>query len=169
MRTGPPDKTRHNEHAAANLIEYVMVTGVLMGLLIVMMLLVNANIMEGPADRLSYVAFTDVGNGISTRMVDLYAIAPRDGTISTSFDIPDDIAGKEYSVTVGTRNNPVNDLYESQYIIVRRGSLKSATDIAGIGASRGVAGSTTGRGMNRISYDSRGYNATELPVPESDY
>ena len=157
MRTGRPCKPRNNEHAAANMIEYIMVSGVLMGLLMVMMLLVNANIMEGPADRLSFVAFTDVGNGISTRMVDVYAIAPTDGTITTSFDIPDDIAGKAYYVEVGTRSNPVNDLYESQYIIVQRGYLQSSIDIAGIGASRGVAGNTTGKGMNRISYDSRGF------------
>jgi hypothetical protein len=157
MRTGCPIKPRNNENAAANMIEYIMVSGVLMGLLIVMMLLVNTNIMEGPADRLSFVAFADVGNGISTRMVDVYAISPRNGTISTYFDIPDDIAGKDYYVEVGTRTNPVNDLYESQFIIVRRGYLQSSIDIAGIGSSRGIAGNTTGKGMNRISYDSRGF------------
>jgi len=43
-------------------------------------------------------AFTDIGNGVSTRIVDVYAIAPRDGMNSTKFDIPDDIAGKDYSV-----------------------------------------------------------------------
>lgn len=140
------------------MIEYIMVSGVLMGLLVIMMLLVNTNILQAPADRLSFVAFTDVGNGISTRIVDVYAIAPTDGTITTSFDIPDDIAGMDYYVEVGTRNNPVNDLYESQYIIIQRGSLQSSIDIAGIGASRGVAGNTTGKGLNRISYDSRGFS-----------
>jgi hypothetical protein len=157
MRTGHPCNPQNNEHAAANMIEYIMVSGVLMALLIVMMLLVNTNIMEAPADRLSFVAFTDVGNGISTRMVDVYAIAPTDGTISTSFDIPDDIAGKDYYVEVGTRNNPVNGEPDSQFITVQRGYLQSSIDIAGIGASRGIAGNTTGRGMNRISYDSRGF------------
>jgi len=157
MRTGHPCNPRNNDNAAANMIEYIMVSGVLMALLIVMMLLVNTNIMEAPADRLSFVAFTDVGNGISTRMVDVYAIAPTDGTISTSFDIPDDIAGKDYLVEVGTRNNPVNGEPDSQFITVQRGYLQSSIDIAGIGASRGIAGNTTGRGMNRISYDSRGF------------
>jgi hypothetical protein len=157
MRTRQPSKNQRNDRAAANMIEYIMVSGVLMALLIVMMVLVNTNILEAPADRLSFVAFTDVGNGISTRIVDVYAIAPTDGTITTIFDIPDDIAGKDYFVEVGTRSNPVNDLYESQYIIVQRGSLQSSIDLAGIGASRGVAGNTTGKGMNRISYDSRGF------------
>jgi hypothetical protein len=60
------------------MIEYIMISGVLMGLLVVMLLLVNTNIMENPANRLTYVAFTDIGNGVSTRVVDLYSIAPRD-------------------------------------------------------------------------------------------
>ena len=66
---------------SANLIEYLMVTAVIMGLFIVMLLLVNTNIMEDPANRLAYVAFTDIGNGVSTRMIDVYAISPIDGTV----------------------------------------------------------------------------------------
>ena len=58
-----------------------MISGVIMALFIVMLLLVNTNIMEDPANRLVYVAFTDIGNGVSTRMVDVYAIAPDEGTI----------------------------------------------------------------------------------------
>ena len=106
MRTGRPCNHQHTESAVANLIEYIMVSGVLMGLLIVMLLLVNTNIMEDPANRLAYVAFTDIGNGISTRIVDVYSIAPRDGTITTRFDIPDEIAGKDYFVEIGTRYKP---------------------------------------------------------------
>jgi hypothetical protein len=153
MRTGPRFKKQNREShsAVANMIEYVMVSGVLMALLIVMLLLVNANIMEGPADRLSYVAFTDIGNGISTRIVDVYAIAPRDGTITTSFDIPDDIAGKDYIVEIGPGANPVD-----QDVRVWRGYMETHVSLAGIGASRGVKGNTTGKGLNKISYDSGG-------------
>ena len=82
-----------------------MISGVIMALLIVLLLLVNTNIMEDPANRLVYVAFTDIGNGISTRIVDVYAIAPVKGNVSTKFDIPDDIAGKEYSVEIGPGAN----------------------------------------------------------------
>ena len=135
------------------MIEYIMITGVLMALLIVMLLLVNTNIMENPANRLVYVAFTDIGNGVSTRIVDVYAIAPRDGTIVTRFDIPDDIAGKDYFVEVGPGANPVD-----QDVKVSRGYLETSVALAGVGASRGVAGNTTGRGMNTISYSSEGYN-----------
>jgi hypothetical protein len=135
------------------MIEYIMISGVLMALLIVMLLLVNTNIMENPANRLTYVAFTDIGNGVSTRIVDLYAIAPRDGTITTIFDIPDDIAGKDYFVEIGPGINPVD-----QDVMVSRGYLEAHVSLAGVGASRGVGGNTTGRGMNIISFDSEGFD-----------
>jgi len=153
MKTGLPCNNVANETAAANMIEYIMVSGVLMGLLIVMLLLVNTNIMENPANRLSYVAFTDIGNGVSTRIVDLYSLAPRDGTITTRFDIPDEIAGKDYFLEIGPGINPVD-----QDVMVSRGYIETRVALAGVGASRGVAGNTTGRGMNRISYDSGGYD-----------
>jgi len=129
-----------------------MVSGVLMALLVVMMLLVNSTFMETPANRLSYNAFTDIGNGISTRIVDVYALAPSDGYISTGFDIPDDVAGKDYFVLIGGGNNPVD-----QDVQVSRDLVQIHISLAGIGASRGVTGNTTGRGLNRISYDSGGF------------
>ena len=135
------------------MIEYMMISGVLIALLIVLLLLVNTNIMENPANRLAYVAFTDIGNGVSTRIVDVYAIAPRNGTITTKFDIPEDIAGKDYFVEIGPGANPVD-----QDVMVSRGYLETHVALAGVGASRGVAGNTTGRGMNRISYDSEGFD-----------
>jgi len=140
------------------MIEYIMISGVLMGLLIVMLLLVNTNIMENPANRLTYVAFTDIGNGVSTRIVDLYSIAPRDGTITTRFDIPDDIAGNDYSVEVGTRPNLVNNEKNDQYIRISRNYITTDIALSGIGATRNASGSTTGKGMNRISYDSEGFD-----------
>jgi len=124
-----------------------------MCLLMVMLLLVNSTIMEGPANRLSYVAFTDVGNGISTRIVDVYAIAPRDGEISTRMEIPPDIAGKVYYIEIGSSGaSGVN-----QDVTVYRDSLSTKVALAGIGASKGVVGNTSSRGMKRISYSSKGY------------
>lgn len=153
MKAGHLNKKQQNEPSVANMIEYIMVSGVLMGLLIVMMLMVNTNILEAPADRLTYVAFADIGNGISTRIVDVYAVAPQNGTINTTFDIPDDIAGKDYYVDIGEGPNPVD-----QNVRVSRGYLQTEISLAGVGATRGVNGSTTGKGLNMIRYDSRSFN-----------
>jgi len=153
MKTGRPCNHLQNESAVADMIEYILISGVLMGLLIVLLLLVNTNIMENPANRLVYVAFTDIGNGVSTRIVDVYAIAPRDGTITTHFKLPDDIVGRDYFVEIGPGANPVD-----QDVKVSRGDLETDIALAGVGASRGVAGNTTGRGMNMILYNSSGFD-----------
>jgi hypothetical protein len=156
MKTGQNRNQLNNDSAVANLIEYIMVTAVIMGLFIVMLLLVNTNIMEDPANRLVYVAFTDIGNGVSTRMIDVYAISPNDGTIFTKFDIPDDIAGKDYSVEVGSRQNQDSGEFNDQYIRIYRNYLSTDIALSGIGVTRNVGGSTTGKGMNTICYNSSG-------------
>ena len=145
---------RHRESGVATLIEYLMVSGVLMALFIVMMLLVNANIMVGPADTLSYYAFTDIGNGVSTRIVEVYTLAPQNGTITTKFTIPVDVGERGYFVEIGPSEN-LND----QKITVWRDMVSSNTSLAGIDLTQqGVAmGNTTGGGLNTISYDSSGF------------
>lgn len=152
MRTGPCHNHCHNESAVANMIEYLMISAVIMALFIVMLLLVNTNIMEGPANRVIYVSFTDIGNGVSTRIVDVYAIAPDEGDITTHFDIPDEIVGRGYFVNLGSNPNSAD-----QDITVSRDYLNARIALAGIGVTRGVNGSTTGAGMNIISYNSSGF------------
>ena len=153
MRPGHlPD--RKSESGVATLIEYVMITSVFMVLFVVMLLLVNANIMENPANTLRYYAFTDIGNGISTEIVDVYSLAPQNGTISTKFSIPQDVAGEAYSVDIGPSVN-LND----QDVIVWRNSVSSNTSLSGIMLSdQGtVIGNTTNQGINMISYNSGGF------------
>ena len=142
-----------NEEGVTRLMEYIIITGVLLLLMIVMMFSVNASLMEGPANKLRYHAFVDIGNGVSTRIVDLYVIAPGNGTIETKFDIPDDVAGKGYFVDVWMEG----ENRASQAIQVQGGSIKSKVAIAGIGATKGVVGNTTGAGWNMIQYDSKGF------------
>lgn len=142
----------HHDSAVSTLIEYVIISGVLLVLFVIVLLLVNANIMQGPAETLEYHAFTDIGNGMSTRIVDVYSIAPTTGNITTIFDIPDDVVGKEYFVEIHLGATPAE-----QYTRVYRGTIASNISLAGISASRNVTGNTTGQGINRISYDSGGF------------
>lgn len=141
---------KSQNEGVSSLLEYIFVSGTLLMLMVVLLFVVNAVFMEGPANTLSYHSFIDIGNGISARIVDLYIIAPPlNGTINTKFDIPDEVAGRDYFVEAINEN-------ENQSIEVRRGDIYSRISIAGIGASRGVVGNTTGRGWNQICYDSKG-------------
>jgi hypothetical protein len=143
-----------DDRGVATMIEYILISGILMCLFVVLLLMINANFMEGPANTLAYSAFTDIGNGVSTRIVDTYAIAPANGNITSHFDIPDDVAGQDYFVEIG---NTASDDPTAQTVTVRRGSVISSVGIAGIGSSRRAGGNTTGSGMNMISYNSEGY------------
>ena len=59
-----------NDACVAALIDNIMISAVLMTLFVIVILLVNANFMQRPADTITYSAFTDIGNGVSTRIVD---------------------------------------------------------------------------------------------------
>lgn len=151
------------DDGVTNLLEYIFISGTLLLLLVVLMFLVNAVFMEGPANTLSYHAYTDIGNGVSTRIVDLYIIAPYQGTIDTKFDIPDDVAQRDYFVeAIGKGSNTLIAVTNgaSQCSCIEsctcKGGIYSLTSIAGIGGTKGVVGNTTGRGWNRIFYNSEG-------------
>jgi hypothetical protein len=146
-------ETAGGEAGITNLMEYISVTSILLILLVVVMFTVNAVFMEGPANTLRFHAFTDIGNGISVRIVDIYVIAPDTGSLTTKFDIPDDVAGGEYYVEV-------EGAQQYQKILVGRGDIQSRIDIAGIGASKGVTGRTTSRGWNVIQYNSTGFSGS---------
>jgi hypothetical protein len=136
-----------------NLVEYISITGILLLLLVVVLFTVNSVFMQGPGDTLRYYAFTDIGNGMSVRIVDLYVIAPNSGKISTRFILPRDVGGQEYFV----RAKVTTDQGQNQTIIVERGDIYAEINIAGIGATKGVTGSTTSTGWNLITYDSEGF------------
>ncbi|HOS83122.1 MAG TPA: hypothetical protein PK445_10400 [Methanolinea sp.] len=147
----------HDTQAVSSMLEYLMISGILMVLMIITVITFTSGLIERPVDQLSESEFIDIGNGISTRIVDLFVIAPVShsgqaisGNITTLFDIPDDIAGREYFVTVTSGSS-------GDQIIVYRGNIQRKITLAGIGETLGVGGSTSGHGLNKIIYESSGY------------
>ena len=81
----------------------------------------------GAGETLQYNAFTDIGNGVSTRIVDVYAIAPTTGNITSSFNLPDDVAGQNYFVDIYTGATAAD-----QGVMVYQGNIVSNISLAGI-------------------------------------
>jgi hypothetical protein len=152
MKPGDSHRPEASDAGVATMIEYVLVSGIVMGLFIVMLLLVHANFIELPITLITFSAFTDIGNGLSTRIVDVYAIAPENGNITSKFDLPDDVAGRWYAVEISGDTT-------GQTVDISRDFIVTRVALAGIGASKHgrSMGNTTGEGVNRISYDSEGY------------
>jgi len=151
MRLGCPHNN-FSESGVSSIIEYVMITTIVIILFVIVLLSVNANFMQGPSETLQYNAFTDIGNGISTRIVDVYAIAPTTGNITSYFQLPPDVAGQNYYVNIYSGATMAD-----QGVSVFQGSIISNISIAGISSTRNATGNTTGGGMNQISYDSGGF------------
>jgi hypothetical protein len=147
----PTEEQKPREEALSGLIEYLSITGILVVMLIIIIFAVNLALIETPAKTLKYHSYVDVGNGVSARIVDLYVISPGNGTVSTKFDLPNDVAGQDYFVQLDPLLTG-----QDQMVIVTDGSVSSSIAIAGIGATKGVKGNTTGGGLNRIIYKSGG-------------
>ena len=146
------------DSAVSGMIEYILISGILMVVLVITILSLNSVVIAGPMNQLTESAFVDIGNGISTRIVDLYVIAPAPpysvGNITTKFDIPDDVVGRGYEVDVTTGST-------GDQIVVSGSGIERKVSLAGIGHTLGVGGSTTGAGLNTIIYNSTGYNLTQ--------
>jgi hypothetical protein len=149
-RSSPSTERIQPESGVSTIVEYIIITAILMIALVILMLSMNAVFMEQPRDAVSYHAFVDIGNGVSTRIVDLFVVAPK---ISAKSKLPAQAGLSEYNVEI---TPPLASVPGSEKIIVSRGLVKSTSSIAGIGATLGVGGNTTGGGVNVICYDSSG-------------
>ncbi len=141
-----------SESGVSDLIEYFIISGMMMILIIITILTITPVAIYHPVDQLSEYAFIDIGNGVSTRIVDLYVIAPEEvGNITSKFDIPDDVVGREYEVAI--ESDESGDVVSVSY-----GNIRRVVPLAGIGETLEVRGNTTGHGLNVIQYNSTGWD-----------
>ncbi|HOT04003.1 MAG TPA: hypothetical protein PK069_07480 [Methanolinea sp.] len=136
-----------NESGVSSLLEYLFISGIMILFIVITVPMVTSIFIEQPTNQLTTTAFIDVGNGISTRIVDLYSLVPGPNTahIKTVFDIPDDIAGRDYIV----------EIEQGSKVVVSRGDYQTQVSLGGISVS--TMGSTGGRtsasGWNIIRFD----------------
>jgi len=131
------------------MLEYVIISAILLCIFGLVCMAANGIFMDGPGDTLTRESFVDIGNGVSVRVVDLYVLAPANGTISTRFDIPNDVLGRDYRAEVILSG-------VDQEILVTNGEISHTVPIAGIGGTLGVTGNMSASGWNRIRYNSEG-------------
>ncbi|MBP1928715.1 hypothetical protein J2741_001262 [Methanolinea mesophila] len=145
-REGGPYK----DYAVTTMHEYLIISGILLVLMVIMTITLTAGIISPPIQHLKEYSYIDIGNGVSTRIVDLYVIAPNRGNITTKFDIPDDVAGEEYFVLIGTGAT-------GDQVSVFKDTLSRNVSLAGIGSTLRTGGYTTGHGLNQITYRSEAF------------
>jgi len=146
-----------NTNGVSSLVEYLQITGILMIFMVLILIMIPPIFIEGPLNTLTQHAYVDIGNGVSTRIVDLYVISPYSGVtdalIVTDYDIPDEIAGRGYIVDIVPSQA---GLPGTDKIIISGNGISSEISLAGIGSTLGVAGRTTSGGVNKICYNFSG-------------
>jgi hypothetical protein len=147
---------KNRTDGVAVMMEYVIITAVLMLLLVAVLAVVNTLFMQGPSDALKFHSYTDIGNGVSVRIVDLYIIAPpliagRDNHVVTQIDLPPDVANQWYMVNIVGAGT-------AQAITVGQDDNKNDAiiKVAGIGATMRVNGTATGGSNVVIRYPAGG-------------
>jgi len=144
----------NNESAVSHLVEYIIITAIVLLFLVITIPMVNMAFIEEPTNILTYHAYTDIGNGVSTRIIDLYAIIPygNNATITTKFDIPDEVAGRDYWVEIVP--GPPGRPYDNSIVIDGGYLVKSTVSLAGIGETvfGRTGGRTTASGLNYIEF-----------------
>jgi|LGOV01.1.fsa_nt_gb hypothetical protein len=118
-----------DEKAVSTTLGYILVVSIGVTFFSILMLSLNSIFYDTPKAIVTESVYNDLGNEISTKMVDIYIIAPMNGSIDTKFDIPINIANERYKIEIGSSKD--------QEIIVS--SLDSSNNVAisinGIGHS----------------------------------
>ena len=152
----------NKEEGVSSLIEYIQITGILMLFMAIILVLIPPLFINGPLNTLTQHAYVDIGNGVSTRIVDLYIISPyvgiSHGLIVTDFDIPDDVAGRGYIVDIAPSQGGI---LGTDKIVISGNGVRSEISLAGIGSPLGAGGQTTSAGINNICYNSTGGGCPE--------
>jgi hypothetical protein len=149
-------RSEDKESGVSSLVEYIIITGILLLFIVIILLSVYPVFIQNPMYTLTHHAYIDIGNGVSTRMVDLYVISPYvqnlEGLVVTDFDIPDDVAGRGYIVSIQQSAGGIGD----DEIIITGDLLESRVPLAGIGSTLALKGRTSSSGLNIICYNSTG-------------
>jgi len=141
-----------DDEGVSALIEYMIAFTIAFLIFTMILAMFNGMFIAGPTQAVSRVQFTDVGNDVTAKILDTYLIAPEHGNVSTSFDIPDTIAGQSYELSVGTSPNGWDkevDVY-SFYT-----DVSTSVTINGVNSTIPINGSTNSMyASHRVKYDS---------------
>ncbi|MDY6965071.1 MAG: hypothetical protein SVM80_03765 [Halobacteriota archaeon] len=136
--------------AVSGLMEFIFTSGIAIALFTIMLLYSQGLFIEDPGETVALERFSDIGNDVSTKIVDIYIIAPENGKIVTDLTMPTSVGGHDYQVNTQAQADQmvtVSSLTSSD--------LEVTVSINGITHTVGVTGTTSSRStQHQLSYDS---------------
>ena len=128
-------------------LEYILISGMAILFFAVVMLTAGTMLTETPLDVAATQQFNDIGNSISNRMIMFYLIAPENGTMSTTLEMPATIGSHTYTVKMSANNTT------DQTVIIDADDINVnlSYTLNGIGASIPIDGEThSASGTHRL-------------------
>lgn len=121
--------------------EYIMVL-VISGIVFTLLISSSQSLfIEGPSKTVTKNQFMDVGNDLDTKLIDTYLVAPRDGMISTTFDMPYEIAGYGYKAQIS--NSPNGDDKEVTVSSDQYTDVSAKLTLNGVNSTIPITGDTS--------------------------
>ncbi len=92
---------RSDEKGVSATVEYILTFVIASGIFTLLVLNFNSLFIESPQYIVTRNQMADIGNDVSTKVIDTYLVAPDEGSITTYFDIPTTVAaGYTYDISV---------------------------------------------------------------------
>jgi len=98
----------YDDTAVSTTVGYILIISIGVTFFSILMLSLNSIFLDTPKAIVTESVYNDLGNEISTKMVDIYIIAPMNGSIDTKLHIPQNIANERYKIKmVGSSGDQV--------------------------------------------------------------
>ena len=87
-----------DNRGVSTLTSYIMISSIAIIFFGIIAITTTGTFIRGPSQIVMRGDFSDIGNDISTKIVDIYIVAPENGTLNTSLRMPTSVAMQEYEV-----------------------------------------------------------------------
>jgi len=82
------------------MMEFILMFVLAAGIFSIFVMNFNGLFLDQPKSIVTTNQFVDIGNDVTTKIIDTYLVAPDDGIVETYFNLPDTVAGYTYQVNV---------------------------------------------------------------------
>ncbi|OPY27992.1 MAG: hypothetical protein A4E28_01768 [Methanocella sp. PtaU1.Bin125] len=144
-----------DENGVTSMLEFVLMFVLAAGIFTLLILNFNSMFLNHPKYVVATNQFVDVGNDVTTKIIDTYLVSPDNGMVSTYFSIPTTIAGYTYEVGV----HPVGVKDREVQVFTSEGG--------GISVNTTLNGAYTTIQMNGATRSTSSYHGIEYYSDES--
>lgn len=149
---------RKDDSGVSAVVEYILTFLIASIIFSIMLLISYSMFIQGPQQSVETLRYTDVGNDMTAKIIDTYLVAPQDGYLSTSFDMPSSIAGKSYYVKV---NPSKNGLDKEILVSSDSGDVTMKVTLDGVNSTIPISGKTSSQNMTHNIF----YHSYVSPTP----